>query len=521
MKGFVQRHAAVVTGMLEGFDRLRFRGTKRLLAHVGGMMNFLSQQKVLLKDFKDYAPSVTDYIRRRTERLAEAAEQTVRYLPGSRLSKELLVRGIEEKREYAPGLICILSCVEPCLSYEIHRDREKKVLDLVPGLRKCLHYYHYIRDPKLGLLHLRLQTWFPFSVHVCVNGREWLACEMDAAGMAYERRDNCFIWIEDPGRAQKLMDRLLRTNWPRLLDGLLRRCNPADAEIFRQVPVRYYWSVDQSEWASDVIFRSHADLAKIYPVLIRHGMQNLGSVEVMRFLGRKVPAHNGRYGTFQGQVTTDLRERAEGVRIKHRVNHNSVKMYDKEGRVLRVETTINDAKDIKVFRPKEGDPGGKKDWRYMRKSVADLHRRAQVSQAANDRYYEALEAAEETVPLSTYTDRLCRPVRWKGKRVRALRPLEADDHALLAAVNRGQFTLHGFRNRDLRSLLYTGKNYTKEDLRRQSSAVTRKLRLLRAHGLIRKVPRTHRYILSPRGRTGITAILTARQANTATLLNAA
>jgi len=521
MNSFVQRHERFVTGVLNGHDRLRLRGTKRLLAHTGGMMNFLSQQRVLLKDFKDYALEVTDRIRRATVALGEAAGLAVHYLSGSRADKESLVRYLELRRGSHPGPICILSCVEPCWSYEIHRNRARKQIELVGGWRKCLHYYHYYRHPQLGLLHLRLQTWFPFAVHVCLNGREWLACQMDAAGMGYQRRDNCFAWIEDPVRAQRLMDGQLRTNWPSLLDGLVRRFHPTDAAIFRRVPVAYYWSVDQSEWASDVMFRSPAALARVYPRLIRHGMQNLGSADVMRFLGRKVPAHNGRYGTFKGDVVTNLKERPEGIRIKHRVNANSVKMYDKEGSVLRVETTINDARDMKVFRPKEGEPQGQKKWRYMRKSVADLHRRAQVSQAANERYLEAMAAADETVPLGTLSDRLCRAVRWKGKRVRALRALAPDDTALFSAVSRGEFAINGFRNRDLRSLLYAGKRYSQDELRRQSAAVTRKLRLLRAHGLIRKVPHTHRYVVSPRGRTAITALLAARQANTAALLDAA
>lgn len=521
MNSFLQRHAAFVTGVLNGLDRLRLRGTKRLLAHPGGMMDFLRQQRVLLKDFKAYAQETTERIRRATVAIAESAGQAVRYLSGSRASKECLVQCLDGQRGSVPGLICILSCVEPCWSYEIHRNRQKRELELVGGWRKCLHYYHYYRHPRLGLLHLRLQTWFPFAVHVCLNGREWLAGQMDAAGIGYQRRDNCFSWIEDPVRAQALMDRQLGTNWPRLLDGLVRRCNPADAVIFRRVAVPYYWSVDQSEWASDVMFRGPGDLARIYPRLVHHAMQNLSSLEVMRFLGRKVPAHNGRYGTFKGDVVTDLKERPEGVRIKHRVNGNSVKMYDKEGTVLRVETTINHAKDMKVFRPKEGDPGGEKQWRYMRKSVADLHRRAQVSQAANERYLEAMAAAEESVPLSTFSDRLCRPVRWKGKRVRALQPLAAGDRGLLSAVSRGEFVINGFRNRDLRPLLYTGRRYSKEQVRRQSAGITRKLRLLRAHGLIRKIPHSHRYLVTSRGRTAITALLAARKAQTATLLDAA
>ena len=196
-------------------------------------------------------------------------------------------------------------------------------------------------------------------------------------------------------------------------------------------------------------------------------------------------------------------------------------MYDKQGSVLRVETTINDARDLKVFRPKEGDEGGVKEWRSMRKGIADLHRRAEVSQAANERYLESLAQVAATTPLGELTAPLCRPVRWKGKTVRALNPLAAPDATLLEAVNHGEFAINGFRNRDLRALLYGEPAATPLEERRRSAKVTRQLRMLRAHGLIRKVPKTHRYVLSDDGQAVITAILAALQANSATLTSVA
>jgi len=521
MKVFLRRHANAVLGVLNGFDRVRFRGTKRLLANRGGMMSFLLQEGVLLKHFKEYALAATERIRQATARIAEAAGQGIHYVASPSASKEDLARGIAEKRGVQEGLLCILSSVEPCWSYEIHRNRQKKEIELQGGWRKCLHYYHYYQHPRLGFLHVRLQTWFPFSVHVCLNGREWLARQMDASKIGYCQRENCFVQIADPAKAQGLMDRQLRTDWPKLLDSLTTQANPAEREMFRRTPVPYYWSVEQSEWASDVMFRSPQMLANLYPGWIRHGMQNLGSMEVMRFLGRKVPAHNGRYGTFAGEVVSDLKERPEGMRIKHRVNHNSIKMYDKQGSILRVETTLNDTRDMRVYRPKEGDSKGEKAWRYLRKGVADLHRRARVSQASNERYLNSLAVVEAKQALGDLIQGLCRPTQWKGKRVRALNPLSPDDARLLEVVNRGEFVLHGFRNRDLREMLCGANVVDKQALRRQSAFISRKLRMLRAHGLIQKIHKTHRYRLTQRGTKAITALLSARAADTAKLLAAA
>jgi hypothetical protein len=526
MNSFIQRHRDLVIGQLNGWDRLRFRGSKRLLCTLGGMMSYLWQIQVPNKGFKDYALAMTDQLRRATVQVAEDMGEKVHYLASSSVDKEQKARSIARQRGVQAGLIAIFSATEPCMSYQIHRNRETKTLDLNLCLSRCLHYYHYYQHPKLGFLHVRLQTWFPFTMHVCINGREWLARQMDAAGLGYKRMENCFVDLADPRRAQALMDHQFRTDWPKLLDQLAGLANPVEQAMFPKVKIPYYWSAQESEWASDVMFRSAGDLDRLYPHLLRHGMEVFGSQEVMRFLGRRVPArsnlhHKGVHNAFKGEVVTDIKGRPEGVRIKHRLNRNSIKMYNKQASVLRVETTINEPRDFKVFRPKEGDAQANKKWRCLRRGVADLHRRAQVSQAANDRYLEAMAAIDQPEPLAKLIEPLCRPVRRKGRKARALNPLSAEDTALLAAVSRGEFLLNGFRNRDIRTLLYGDRASDKLTQRRQAGAVTRKLRLLKAHGLIRKVSHTHRWMLSAKGQKAITALLAARQADIAKLLAAA
>lgn len=521
MKKFIQQHDAKILGTLSGFDRLRFRGTLRILAHVGGMMHFLSQISVLLKDFGKYAESVTNRIRETVVDAAVKSGQPVRYLQCPSQSKEALVHSIIEKRGRSNGLVSVLSCVEPCQSFDVYRNRERKIIELVPRRRKCLHYYHYYIDSMFGLMHVRTQTWFPFNVNICLNGREWLAKQMDAAKIGYRRRDNCFVQIDDPTTAQRLMDRQLRTRWPKHLNRLVRASNPVFEEIFREFPVQYYWSVDESEWATDLMFRSAKQLEELFERLVLQGITTFGSGNVMRFLGQKTPALGAPHGGFAGEVISDLRRRPEGVRIKHSVDHNSIKMYDKYGSVLRVETTINHARDMKVYRPKEGDPDGPRQWRYLRKGIADLHRRASLSQSCNKRYLQALAEVDNRTPLGQLLKGLCEPTKWRNKRVRALNPFEKHDGALLEAIARGEFTVNGFRNRDLRHLLYGSVQVTDQTRRRQSGAITRQIRLLRAHHLIRKLPKTHRYQLTDLGRTLVTAISAAKHADTSRLTEAA
>ena len=522
MKNFLQRHASHVMGVISGFDRLRFRGTLRPLAHTGGMAEFLYLSRILLKDFKEYVIAVTEQVRGAACKLAEKAGRPLEYLTRSNIDKEQWARRLAAVDGIEQGLVGVLSCVELCHSYHIQRNPETKHLDLRHRPSRCLHYYFYFQHPRLGLLHARLQTWFPFDLRICMNGREWLCRDLDRVGVGYLRRENCLVAVDDVLRAQRLLDRQLRTDWCHLLGSIADLIHPTRHQIVKAWPMDYYWSLDESEWASDIMFRSPRELAALYPTLVRHAMSCFGSRDVLRFLGRKVPTQGAiSYGRFNGEVLSDLRQRPEGMRVKHRLNKNSIKMYDKQGSVLRIETTINCPRDMKVYRPKEGDEGGKKSWRYLRKGVADVHRRAQVSQAANERYLESLAAAQDATPLAQLSEPLCRPKHYKGQSVRALNPLAANDAALLEAVSRGEFAINGFRNRDLQPLLYPAAPGSAEEQRRRSAAVTRKLRLLRAHGLIRKVPRTHRYQVSPRGRLAIAALLAARQADAAKLTAAA
>jgi hypothetical protein len=521
VKTFIQRFGEKTLGVLHGFDRIRFRGTRRFLANVAGMLGYLWQRGVLLKDFKAFAGNLTAQVRQAAEEVAVSQGRPVEYLPNSAMDKEAWARGVAARDGIDEGLIGVLKSVECCWSYEVGPNRAQKKLELRGKPSKCLHYYHYFRDPQVGLVYVRLQTWFPFTVHVGMNGREWLARPMDQRGLRYQRRDNCFPWLADWAQAQALLDAQLQTDWPALLERLLRQANPA-LGLVDAYPTPYYWSLEEGEWASDLAFTSVAALADLAPRLFRHAWLNFASGDVMRFLGRAGITQSGQPdGHFKGEVVSDLKHRPEGMRIKHRLNRNWIKMYDKQGSVLRVETVINDPRDMRVYRTKEGDEGGEKHWQSLRKGVADIHRRVEISQAANSRYVEALASVDESRSLAELAEAVCQPVTWQGHRARALNPLAPDDAQLLEVVNRGEFTINGFRNRDLRGWLYGEASPDPAERRRQSAAVTRKLRLLRAHGLIHKGSKTHRYQLSPQGRDIINALLIARQASAAKLTAAA
>lgn len=519
MEKFISRHRSDIVGVLRGFDRVRFRGTLRLIANTAGMGAWLRHLGVLYKDFGDFAEGITQTLKEAAQAVAEEAGRPLVYLGRSSQDKEAVARGIAERDGVTEGLVCMLTSVEMGMGFDIRRNRQSKRLELVCRPRPCLHMYQYRVHPTVGWMNARLQTWLPLTIKVCINGRRWLARQLDEAGVPYVQCDNCIVRADDLERAQALLDEQLRTPWAPLLDGVAAELSPGHREAFASFPLHYYWSADETEWATDVLFKSPDALQALYPRLLRHAMGAMGSADVMRFLAdRPTPRI---HPAFKGDVVTDLKSRPEGMRVKHRIGANTVKMYDKQRLALRIETTVNDARGIKVFRTPEGKPEAEMKWQRLRKGVCDLHRRAEVSNRANARYLDALAEADTDLPLCELAANICRPASLGGRRVRALNPIEASDRRLLWSVNRGEFVLNGFRNADLRAQLYDAPAADATEEKRRSAAVSRRIRLLRAHGLIRKAPKSHRYHLTPRGRTIICAVLNANAATPAKLRAAA
>lgn len=514
MDGFVARFKSKITGVLSGFDRLVFRGTLIPLVRERGMHVLLARAGVRLLDFKDYALKTSERVKEAALADAREGDRPVRYLERSYTSKEDLARRLLAEHPVDEGLVCALTAVEPCMSFEYHRSQNPKERGLKLRPRKCLHVYKYFLHPVFGFMNARLQTWFPFNIQICLNGREWLARQLQHKGIDFKRNDNCLPAIDDVRAAQRLMDKQLETDWPRLLTRIARTMNPLHKEIFDSWPMDYYWSAYQTEWATDVMFKDPRSLAGIYPQLVQHAMNHFKSPDVMRFLGKKAN------GNFTGEIVTSFKDRPEGVRVKHWVAGNSIKMYDKAASVLRVETTIAKPTPFKVLRPINDDkPNAKLAWKPLRKGVADLHRRAQVSQRANDNYLTALSAVDDSTPLSEIFDEVSRPVTTNGNRARALRIGDAADIALFEAISRGEFSTAGFRNRDLQRLLHPVRCDPSDKARRKIAAKCgRQIRLLRAHGLVQKVQKSHRYTLTQKGHRLAAALFAARHATTKQLL---
>jgi len=219
---------------------------------------------------------------------------------------------ILRERPIAEGLICVLCCMECCPSFKLVYGKGRP--SLVSTRRQQRVLYFYFLNPELGQIHIRLTTWFPFTVQVYVNGHSWLAQQMLKRRLGFTQQDNAFTALDNPQAAQKLADSFVDQNWPKILNRLMRQVNP----LMRQCWLRaysYYWVVDQAEFATDVIFTSRKALAGLYPRLFgpQHG-EFLGPGHPEPFLGRRF------HPRFEGEVLTQCqKDRWPGARIKHRM----------------------------------------------------------------------------------------------------------------------------------------------------------------------------------------------------------
>lgn len=501
---FLELYREQIMGVLSGLDRIRFRGSLRWLANEAGVNAFLICRSILFKDFTNWTKKITVNIRQCCDdRAASLGIETV-YLNSGGIKKDERAREIAESKGITEGPICNFSVLEQCYAPKVKGDKSKKKLELKMVPTKCVHIYRYFNHREFGFGHVRLQTWMPYNIFICLNGRHWLERQMLKKGIAHIKDGNCFPWIEDIAEAQELMNKQLEANWREALDGLVLDMCP-DLHTILPVLPEYYWSADDTEWATDIMFHRRKYLDWLFPSLVDHAMRASDSSAVMKFLGRR-----SNRGLLPKEVISDCRRRYEGVRVKHWKNHNSVKMYNKSGSILRIETTISNARDFKVYRHPNDDETRPASWQKMRKGVSDLHRRCEVSDKCNKRYSDMLAAAHVDEKLREVLSPACNKVKRKGKTYRGLNPWQEEDYQLLAFLAKGENALSGFRNKDLRKCLYPeSTNSSKQEQKKYSGRTTRRIKLLRVHGLVKKVARENRYILTAKGQKFAVALMSA------------
>ena len=465
-----ERYRERLHGVLSCYDRIVITGTLPGICYAGGMTSFLYAKGIRIFDYARFAEPLREHIRSRAEQLAAEQGARIEYIAKTHIRKEDVVAKVLAARGEHPGLVHVISAMEPCESYQPWHDKASGKTYLKPDSGKCLHYYFYFIDEKLGLCYLRVPTWCPFRLQFYCNGHSWLARKLTAAGIAFTLADNAFVQVGDLQRAQALADALSPEELHRRLDRYAERLCPV-GEVFGQ---RYHWSLMQVEYATDLMFRSQATLKPLYEQLSRQAVLAVKAEQVASFLGKKITP------LLAQEVGSRFSTRIEGTCIKHRFGKNGVKMYDKFGRVLRLETTTNDVSFFKHHRKVEHHDGHRtRELAALKKTIYSLIDLREILAGCNRRYLEFLSALEDSSSGERDLARLSEPRPEADRTIKGLNFFAPAEQKLLRALQRPEFNIHGLRRADLKGLV---AEYT-------DSRLSRELRRLRLLGLIKRVAR--------------------------------
>ena len=474
-------------GTIECFDRVLFKGHLPI-SSAGGMANFLRKQGVLFKDFGKYVKGPAQELKEHAHNWAKQSSRLYIYINKKRVRKEKLAREIAQKDGIKEGLVCVVAVTEGCLSFRLkgHKDGPR----LKNAKRKCLCLYFYLMHKELGLIHVRIQTWFPFTIQVCVNGHHWLAKRMAEEGIEFVQQHNCFTYISDMRKAQELANEFVKLPWVQILSDLAIQCNPLLMGLLEGM--QYYWVCDQSEYATDVLFNDPEHLNLLYEKLLEHAIVRLGAKDILSFLDKVAD------GRFKGEQFNVCRRRQMGARVRHWVKRNWIKMYNKAALLLRIETVINYPYDFKIYR--SGIRKGEQivGWFPLSKRVTYLYRHEQIARTANRRYLDALSVQDDPFPGKKDLQQLVEPVTNGSRRISGFNPARQQDQKLFAEIMRAEYLVSGFTNADIRYALY-GEEAMRDKTRRLSARVSRLFAKLHHRKLIAKIPRTRRWRITMKG----------------------
>jgi hypothetical protein len=517
MNSLLHRFRDIIKGCIKGFDRIVFKGMIRPISYSGGMQSLLENQGVLNKNYKEWVAAQSKAIEEAANKYSkEQCGCDITYIPSCHERKEELAHNQQKKLGIESGLVGVWSCLESCSTFRSVYDKTAGHPQLKHERSRCKHLYFYYDHADYGFMSIRLQTWAPYGIQIALNGREWLRRSLDKKGCKYIVSGNKFLHIDDYELAQEILDSQIDTRWEEMLTGFL----PFVFSTMKQTlgdKLSYYWTLWQSEWAKDYIFESPQVLTPLMDDFLRHALITGTCDRVLKYMGRPVTASGQPHPLSNPELITRVNLWHDGMRFRHWVNKNSIKCYNEQN-VLRFEMTMNDPTQYRIRRHTEGNKESEsKKLLPMRKGVADIPIRTKVSDDRINSFTEHIATVVEKTPIGQLLSTVTKPFTEQGRRIRALEVM-GKDLELLQAISDPIFNVSFITNKGLQEKLHSLEWAKKMSGKQLSSRISRNLRLLREHGLIRKLPNQRKYSLTEKGKKLTSALNVIIAASTEKLL---
>jgi len=477
-----ERYEKNIQGQLSCFDRIILYGTFGNIAYPDAMAWELKQADCKLIDYtKSFANELRLQVRDQVKDLATREGIAIEHVNTQERKESLITRILKQRGEHA-GIVHIISAMERCSCFKVGKNYKTGFLELQWDRGKCLHYYVYFIDEEFGLCYMRIPTWAPCRLQVYLNGHNWLARQMQKAGIDFSQLDNCFVDISDYEKAQEIADDFDPQRLHECLNGYAERfC----ASYLRWPAV--HWSISQIEYATDIVFKSTQILPTLYKELVRGAVNEVEAADVYRFMGKPLTKASA------DEVSSRLNTYVEGTRLKHTLGHSSIKMYDKQDRVLRIETTTSNISFFK-HRRKVAKRDGTIEMKTaaVKKTIHSLGAVRELMSACNHRYYHYISQLQDHTKGRRTLDNLSKSVSDpQGRSYRGINFFETNDLKFIQALVRGEHTISGFTNRILQRYL---PDWT-------SGRISRMIRRFKAHRLIKRVKQTYKYYLTKRAKS--------------------
>lgn len=485
-----EKYEADILGVLYCYDRLLINGVAGTFGYADGMTTFFNVNKYKIFDFAKIFTPVTEKIKENAEKIADKNSLKIEYIrKAGAFRKDDKISEIIKERGSHEGLVHIFSVLEMSDTYSPWHNKEIGKTSFRNDKTKCLHYYFYFIDKVYGLCFFKVSTVAPFKIQFYMDGHNWLEYKLKKENIEYKKIDNAFVEISDFKRAQQLSDKPRIEDFHTALEIFAKRYCPIPVEW----NVNFNFTIHQVEYALDIIFKNEESLKPLYDNIIKTAMHTVTPDDIASFLGKRFSV------LFEGEAGSRYNKRILGTRIKHQMGEISVKIYDKFGRVLRIEITSNDVSQLKIIRDVHKKDGSiVKENAPVKKSIYSLFFLINVFKGAANRYLEFISSFDDPTDGFKKIEKITQTVDENNRNYKGFNFFDHEDEKILKTIADGKFTLKGMTNKELRKMLPDFK----------ASKISRILKRLRLHGIIKKVGKSYKYYLSKLGKQIIIAGLT-------------